>query len=181
MNTNGFRLSFAPLVILLAACSGSSSTVGTGSSGGGGTGASAPAALFDEPGGDATGDSIYGVWGGSMADGGVTFDTRWRFRENEITLTTRCTLRDGRESETVGVTSRARVSDDEITFLESKRDEKKTGDITCRVNAQPRTLEVCDDSAPEGFERDCFRREGTTLTIFGTSMLEKLELVKLSD
>lgn len=179
MNLHLLRVSFA--LALLTACSGSSSTVGSGPGAGGtgsGSGGSDAAALFDAPSGDATGDSIFGVWGGSLVDGSMTFDTRWRFRETEIMLASRCSLSDGQESETVGVTARARVSEDEITFLESKRDEKKTGDITCRVNAQPRTLAACD--AREGFERDCFRLSGTTLTIYGDP-LEKLELVKLSD
>ena len=170
------QLRLHSLLLLLgfvSACSGSTSSgVGSGSG-------SEGASLFDAPGqGDLTPDSIYGVWGGSLVDSGITFDTRWRLSENEITLATRCSLQDGRESETVGVTARARVSRDEITFLESKRDERKAGDFACRVNAQPRTLAACD--AREGFERDCFRLAGTTLTMYG-SPLEKLELVKLSD
>lgn len=158
----------------VAGCSGSSTTVG-GSGGGGSEGA----ALFDSPeSADVTSGSIYGVWGGSLRENGITFDTRWRLRENAITLASRCTLADGRESETVGITARGRVNDGEITFLESKKDEKTTGGVTCRVNAQPRTLAACDER--EGFEQDCFRLAGTTLTLFGNP-LEKLELIKLAD
>lgn len=179
MNLHHLRVPFALLLLLsLSACSGSSSSVSSES--GSGSGSVSPPAntLFETPTSDATGGSIYGVWGGSLVDGGITFDTRWRFEADTITLATRCTLGDGRESGTVGVTARARVSEAEITFLESKRDEKDTGGVTCRVTAQPRTLSVCDER--EGFERECFRREGTTLTIFGNP-LERLELVKLSD
>lgn len=166
-------LPFIALTVFAVGCSGSTTGVGNSSSG-----ASAGDALFAAPEGDATAGSIYGVWGGSLEDNGITFDTRWRFRESELTLATRCSLRDGRESETVAVTARARVSDEEITILESKKDEKRAGDFYCRANAQPRTLAACDDR--EGFERECFRLSGTTLTIY-ESPIEKLELVKLSD
>jgi hypothetical protein len=160
--------------VILTGCSGSSSTVGSGGSSDGAT-------LFDTPdeGSNVTPGSMYGVWGGSLEENGITFDTRWHLSANSITLANRCKLRDGRESETVGVTARARVTDDEITFLESKKDEKRTGDFWCRVSATPRTLSACG-GVHEGFEQDCFRLSGTTLTLYGNP-LEKLELVKLSD
>lgn len=158
--------------LLAVGCSGTTTGVGSSSSSGGGD------ALFVAPQGDATPGSIYGVWGGTLEDNGITFDTRWRFRESEMTLATRCTLRDGRESGTVSVTARARVSDEEITILESKKDEQRSGDFTCRANAQPRTIAVCP--AREGAERECFRLSGSTLTIY-ESPIEKIELVKLSD
>lgn len=161
---------FSALLFAAAtACSGSTTTgVGPG-----------PAAdtLFTTPEGDVTPDAIYGLWGGTLEDNGITFDTRWRFREDQLTLATRCSLRDGRESEVVSVTARARIDEDEITILESKKDEQRSGDFVCRANAQPRTIAACGD---DGFERECFRLSGTSLTIY-ESPIEKLALVKLSD
>lgn len=177
MQGRALSSSVALLLYFAAGCSGTTAGVGNSSSSSSG-GSSGGDALFVAPEGEATPGSIYGVWGGTLEDNGITFDTRWRFRESELTLATRCSLRDGRESETVAVTARARVSDEEITILESKKDERRSGDFYCRANAQPRTLSVCDDR--EGFERECFRLSGTSLTIY-ESPIEKLELVKLSD
>lgn len=163
-------LSFA----IVLGCSGSTSGVGTSSSSG-----SDGEALFEAPEQtEATPGSILGVWGGTLEDGRITFDTRWRLRKDSITLATRCTFPGGRQSGIVGITARGRVSDGEITFLESKKDENKTGEDFCRVSAQPRSFTACDGQP--GFERMCFRLDGTTLTLYGDA-LEKLELVKLSD
>lgn len=162
---------------LAAGCSGTTAGVGSSSSGSS-SGSGGGDALFVAPEGEPTAGSIYGVWGGALEDNGITFDTRWRFRDSELTLATRCTLPDGRESGTVSVTAKARVTDEEITILESKNDEQRSGDFVCRASTRPRTLSACSDR--EGFERECFRLSATKLTIY-ESPIEKLDLVKLSD
>jgi hypothetical protein len=171
-------------IVVIAGCSGSTTGVGSSSSssssGGGGGGDSD--ALFNAPpeGSTVTPGSIEGLWAGMLEEGGITFDTRWKLHSSSITLATRCTFRDGRDSATVGVTARARVSETEITFLESKTDETRSGDAFCRVSAKPRSFNACGD-VHEGFEENCFRFADMTLTLYGDTPLEKLELVKVSD
>ena len=168
---------------VLGGCSGSTAGVGNGGRGGGspsGSDSVDGAPLFAAPDGDATPNVIYGVWGGSMKEPGVTFDSRMRLARGAITFATRCEFDDGRESQIAAVTAAARVSDQEIAVLESKKDERRTGDITCRATAQPGTMDRCGDDR-DGFEHDCFRLSGTTLTIFGSSSLDKVVMTKLSD
>jgi hypothetical protein len=71
------------------------------------------------------------------------------------------------------------VDAEEIAVLESKKEEKKTGDVTCRANARPGTTKRCDTD--EAFRQDCFVLDGTELTLYGMSSLDKIVLTKLSD
>jgi hypothetical protein len=150
-----------------------------GSSGGTGGGSSEGAALFDTPSGKATPGSIYGVWGGSAEDGGITFDIRYKLNASSVTVAGRCS-KGGATSPVAAVTVKARVSDSEIAILESKEDTQKNGDLTCTARPKPGTIAKC---APkdEGFEHDCFTLSGTTLTLFGTTSFEKVQMTKLSD
>ncbi|MBX3203544.1 MAG: hypothetical protein KF764_00685 [Labilithrix sp.] len=193
-----FALSTIALSLVLAGCSGSAaggdvdgpggSSSGGSSSGGGASSGSGDGsgsgsehdALFDAPSESAvTAGSIFGLWGGATKDLSFTFDSRMRLGQSTMTFATRCVRDNGDESAVVGVTVAARVDESEISVLESKKDEKKTGDITCRANARPGTTKRCDTD--EGFRRACFVLDGTELTIYGMSSLDKVVLTKISD
>ncbi len=188
------------LSLAAAGCSGSD-TGGVGSSGGngGGTGngqgsgtgtgtgtgtgsGSAGDALFQSPSStSATPDSIFGLWGGSLQPGdGWTFDTRIEMAAGSITFATRCTSPDGRTGGIASVSAKARISNDDISVLESKSDEKKLGDVTCRANATPGETKACTPDQ-KGFEQTCFTLEGTSLTIYGATTFDKLAMTKISD
>jgi hypothetical protein len=170
---------------LAIGCSGSGAGIDDGSSGGSGPagigGATPGAAMFGTPTGSATPDSIYGVWGGSLEEGSVTFDTRVKLAAGSMTVATRCTLANGSRSDVVGVTAAARITNENLTVLETKSDAKDDGVVKCSVNLTPRQLARCTADMIDGFERNCFKLTGTTLVEFGTSGLDKLELTKLSD
>ena len=165
---------------------GPSGSSGSGVNNGGSSGSSGHAseseALFKAPTGTATPDSIFGVWGGTTKDNGVTFDTRMKLSATSATLATRCTLDDtGAVSGIVGVTAAARVSAESLVILESKSDKKDDGVVKCGVNATPREVKRCGADQDRGFERNCFRLEGTSFTDFGATPFDKIELTKLSD
>lgn len=169
-------------------CSGASGSDVNGSSGssgangggaGPGGGASDGEALFDAPSGSATPGSIYGVWGGSANDNGITFDMRMKMNASSMTVAARCE-RSGTSTPVAGVTVKARITDSEIDVLESAQDERKNGDLTCRASPKPGSIPRCGDK-DEGFEHDCFTLSGTSLTIFGTTSFDKMALTKLSD
>ena len=161
---------FLPLVasFILFACSGSTTT-GVSTQGGGDS-------LFVAPSGEATPDDIYGTWGGAMKRANVTFDTRMRFAKDRATVAAKCQLDDGRTTDVASVTVTARVDANEITLLESRRDERKLGDFSCYANAHPETLKACAD---DFVKTNCFELSGTSLTIYGEA--EQLELTKLAD
>ena len=152
---------------LLFACSGSSTT---------GVSTKGDDSLFVAPSGEATPDDIYGTWGGAMKRANVTFDTRMRFSANRMTVAAKCQLDDGRTTDVASVTVTARVSEKEITLLESRRDEKKLDDFSCYANAHPETVKACGD---DFVKTSCFALSGTSLTIYGEG--EQLELTKLAD
>jgi uncharacterized low-complexity protein len=136
-------------------------------------------ALFQTPSGDVTPDSIYGVWGGVLEDNGFQFDSRMQLAPNAISFSTRCQLPSGKESAVASVTARARISEDEIAVLESKTDERKMSEGTCRAFARPATTTRC--TTKPGLERRCFTLEGTRLVIYADTPYDVLELTKLSD
>jgi len=168
--------------------SGTGTSNGSGSGGGGarsGAGSTTVsaegAALFDSPSStDATADSIYGLWGGVMKDLDFTFDTRMRLTPDSITFATRCD-HDGTSGAIAGVTAKARVNAEEVAVLESKKDERKLGDLTCRANAHPGNTKRCANSTDNGFQTQCFILNGTELTFYGDSPFDKLSLIKISD
>ena len=163
------------LLSSLVACSGSSGSTVTSSDD------SPTASAVFEPGtGEVTPDSIYGTWGGVIEDNAWTFDTRLRLTATTATIATRCQAPNGKQGALVGVTVKARVDEEAIAYLESKNDERTLGDITCRANARPMTIERCA-TREEGFEQSCFVLDGTTLTVYGRSPLEKATLTKLAD
>jgi hypothetical protein len=167
------------LASLAVGCSGAS----TGDGGAGGAGVpSVGASMFDAPSGAATPGSIYGVWGGTLVQGDLAFDTRMKLASGSVTVASRCTrTSDGARSGIVGVTAAARITADAMDVLESKSDTKDDGVLKCTVNVTPRQLPRCAAGQPAGFERGCFKLDGTTLVEFGTNGLDKLELTKLSD
>jgi hypothetical protein len=184
-------------VIALAGCSGSNAAVGNGGgtsagdgngggsgSGGGsssGSGSAVASSLFDTPSStDATPDQLYGLWGGSTKTFDEwTFDIRLRLAASDLSVATRCSTPSGDVGGLAGVAVKARVNDDEITVLESKKDEKKVGDVTCRANETPGTTVRCEKE--DGFQTNCFVLDGDALRIYGNSPFDKLELVKISD
>jgi hypothetical protein len=187
-----FLSSFA--LLSLAGCAGSDNVSGTGTPSGSSSGGSSSSSggassssggspavdgLFQAPSGGATPDSLYGVWGGSLKDLSFTFDSRIKLSESSMTFATKCVRDDGTQSAVVGVTVAARVNDAEIAVLESKQDEKKTGDITCRANARPGTTKKCEKV--DGFQKECFALDGTKLVIYGTTSFDKMDLTKISD
>ena len=170
------------IALLAIGCSGSGASVADGTSGApGAPGGSGSDAMFAAPSGTATPDSIYGLWGGTIEDGSITFDTRMRLSKGSATIAARCTTAEGKHSSTVGVTAAARISDEELAVLESKTDAKDNGVVKCSVSLTPKDVKRCTSDMPKGFERDCFKLEGMTLFEFGKTPLEKIELTKLSD
>ncbi len=160
--------------------SGSQPRPGDGSGSGGSASGSAVEGLFSaDPGAPATPDSLFGVWGGSMKELTVTFDSRMKIESSNVTFATRCVMDDGRESAVVGVSAAARVTSDNITILESKKDEKNENGVTCRANARPGETKRC--AKVDGFQTRCFHLEGTLLTIYGDTPFDKLEMTKISD
>jgi hypothetical protein len=194
---NGLRFGLFLLALSSFACSGSSATGsgssssgspgkaddGSGPAGGSGTGSgSAGDALFQTPADtSATPDSIFGLWGGSLDNEGFTFDTRVKLASDAMTFAQRCTDdSNGAQGGVASVVAKARVSNDDVTCLESKNDEQKVGSITCRAATTVGDTKRC---APEdkGFESNCFELDGTSLTIFGATSFDKLVLTKISD
>lgn len=178
----------------LAACSStetstsSSSSGSSGSSGGNGSSGSSGSsdtgnseegeALFAAS-GDATPDEILGVWANpSEKDGSFTFDSRMRFSADTIEAAARCTRNDTDDSLVASVAASGRVSSTEVAVLEAKSDKRLKGDFKCEVNLTPRTTKACK---PTETKSGCFVLEGTTLTIYGASELEKVEMTKVSD
>ncbi len=169
-------------------CSGADGSVAGGesparSSNGSAAGTDSPAGapLFDTPSGSATRNSLEGVWAGVLEAPASDwrFDSRWRLTATSITFATRCVAPDGTESAIAAVTARARVSTSEIAILESKEDKRTLGDVTCRATARPGTAKRCGDDA--FMKSDCFELDGTSLVVYGSSSLEKIELTKISD
>lgn len=155
-------------------------TTGTGDgSGAGAAGSAAGEQLFAPPSGDASGGSILGTWGGVMKSGSFTFDTRTKFEARSVTFATRCQLPSGKPSGVASVVAAARVSNDEIAILETKNDERKDGEITCRANAHVGSTTAC--AVVDGFQHDCFALDGLSLVFYGATPYDKLEMTKLSD
>lgn len=166
-------------------CSGSD-TGSPGSSGSSG----APAATTDSPEGaalfeppsstKATPDSIFGTWGGSADDGGITFDIRMHFEKSSMTLAGRCSREPDGTTPIVSATVSARVSNDGISILESKENVSTNGKIACRVHPTPIEWKPCptDDFAQP---KKCFDLSGTSLSFYGDTPLEKSTLTKLTD
>lgn len=183
----------APILLLTflalaAGCSGGTTGTGDGSSGSSGgttsdTNAATPEAeaMFEAPRRDATPGSIYGVWGGTAEDRGITFHTRMKLATRSVTMAARCQLRDGRTSAVVAVTAAARVTDESVAVLESKTADDDDGAVRCGVRLTPRELKRCSKDPYEGPKRMCFELEGSSLTQYGESPLDKLEFTKLSD
>jgi hypothetical protein len=169
----------AGLACLAVGCSGAST--GDGGAGGGGVPA-VGASMFEAPSGAATPGSIYGVWGGTLVQGDLAFDTRMKLASSTVTVASRCTrTTDGARSPIVGVTSAARITADSMQILETKSDTTDDGVLKCTVGTTPLQLARCGADQPAGFERGCFKLDGTKLVEFGTNGLDKLELTKLSD
>jgi hypothetical protein len=188
------RVAGLSLALALAGCSGSNGDggiTGSGSPTGGafggtatstGTGTGAGAAgeqLFAAPSGDATASSIFGLWGGVLKSGELTFDTRMKLEAHSVTFGTRCRLPNGKTSAVASVVAAARVSTEEIAVLETKLDERKTGDITCRASSQVSSLTAC--AVVDGFQHDCFALDGLALVFYGTTPFDKIEMTKISD
>lgn len=196
------RVAGLSLALALAGCSGATGDGGlTGSTGSGGptstsggssgdtatstgtstatTGNPAGEQLFAAPSGDATGSSILGVWGGVIKDGEFTFDTRTKLEAHSVTFATRCQLPNGKTSAVASVVAAARVSNDEIAVLETKNDERKTGDITCRASSHVGSLTACE--VVDGFQHDCFALDGLALVLYGKTPFDKVEMTKISD
>lgn len=146
------------MTIALASVLGLGALVGCGGGGGGFDD------LYAAPTGSATG-ALYGVWGGTYQ----VFDTRWVLGSDELTLANKC------GNTIVGVTVSARVSDTEISILESDHD----GGESCAVNAVPGTFTVCSDD-PFVPKDTCFVHAGTSLTLY-ESDVDYIELTKLED
>jgi hypothetical protein len=105
-----------------------------------------------------------------------------KLSKDSATLATRCTLRSsGKVSGIVGVTAAARITDAALVILESKSDQKDDGSVRCAVNVSPREVKRYDADVSKGFERNCFKVEGTQFTDFGDSSFDSLEMTKLSD
>ena len=140
-------------------------------------------ALFDAPTGAVTAGTIFGLWGG-VDDGnaGTSIDVRVKLTPTTISNALRCKLTSTQhQSGIVGVTAAARNTEDDLVFLESKNDSFDDGTIRCSTSVAPRELKRCASDVSPGFEESCFTLEGTTLTLFGDTQLDKLVLLKLSD
>ncbi len=164
--------------IFASGCSGSSDSDGSRSSA---NDSPVGAPLFEDSGSTATAGSVEGLWGGVLESPASTwsFDSRLRIGPTSITFATRCRASNGAEGAIAAVTTRARVSANEIAILESKEDKRTLGDITCRASSRPGSAKRCDAAAFT--KTSCFELEGTSLTIYGDSPLDKLELTKLAD
>jgi hypothetical protein len=176
-------------------CSGDGASVGGGSSGtasgfespgsngspSGSFSSSEGDALYAAPQGSVTPGSVFGLWGGTAVDGGITFDMRMKVGSRSITLANRCSVPSGKRSEVVSVSAAARVSEESVVVLETKQDAKNDGVVRCSVSLTPRQADRCAADEHPGFERDCFTLEGTRLTLFGETSFEKLSFTKLSD
>jgi hypothetical protein len=140
------------------------------------------APLFDAPTTAATPDEVTGLWGGSLEQGSVRFDTRFKFEAGKTTVATKCTYKDGtvlsagavatsRTAEKTGATCLGFVGAEKAThcgtveILETKADRAVAGDKVCSVNLRPLS---------------------TTWSIAGTKMRYEMDadwvdLVKISD
>lgn len=181
------------LALALAACSGSSnsdvgSPSGSTNKGGGTTndadnpssgssGDSADHEALFTAGGDATPDSIFGVWGGTLEEAGLRFDSRMKLDASSVTFATRCNA--GSEtSAVVGVTVRARVSASEVAVLESDQNSVPFRNDSCRAQARVSTFKACTS---EQMASNCFLLDGLELHFYGTNQFDKTTLTKISD
>jgi len=187
------------LSLTAAACSGSPASIGdshaTGSGSGSGSGTSGGGSgsgtgdgiagadaegLFDAPSDtSATPGSIYGLWGGAMKDMDWTFDSRIRLSAGAFTFATQCISPSGVSGGIAAIRAKARVDANQIAILESRNDEKKVGEINCRANAHPGETNRCAEV--DGFQTNCFVLEGTSLTFYGATPFDKMEMTKISD
>ena len=138
--------------LLLAACS----------DGGGSASTNPYDALFYAPASATrTPDSIFGVWGGSAADGAL--DLRMHITPDRVVVANRCYF--GETSVTAGVTASSAVTDEEITVFESDDDVVTLGDLRCTASLRPAKMP--------------YQLDGTTLTF--SDGKEELSLVKIRD
>ena len=159
-------------------CSGSNGNGVSSSGGSSGGGTPDGDALYDAPTGEATPDVIHGLWGGAANDGGIDFDIRIRLSPTQLTEAVRCTR--GRDSTpTASVSVKARITNEEIAVLESKTDERRGTDLSCKAAPRPASVTRC--KGDRAIERDCFTLSGTSLVMYGASSLDTLRLTKLSD
>lgn len=167
--------------LTLCACSGSdasslnSSGANSGKSGESAAPSSEWDAYFGAPQGTATPDEVMGRWAMVLEDGDFQFDIRLQLAPSEFTVAQRCTYK-GKVGPTVGATVAARISDKEITTLESKKSEAVFEGVTCRVAPAPSTFSRCD-----GESVNCFKVEKTKLTMYGKTPLEEQTYTKISD
>jgi hypothetical protein len=144
-------------LVFLAACGGSS---------GAGTSPSYDP-LFGPPSNTrADPNSVLGLWAASASANGVQLDMRFRIDSNSMTIANRCHFSDG-SAVTVGTDVAIRVSDAEITVLETKSDQAGTNDDRCNVNASAGPLE--------------YTLSGGQLTLTSLNAPDELHLVKVSD
>lgn len=159
-------------------CSGSNGNGVSSSGGSSGGGTPEGDALYEAPTAEATPDLIHGLWGGATSDSGIDFDIRIRLTPTQLTEAVRC-ARGTDSTPTASVSVKARVSNDEIAVLESKTDERRGADLSCKAAPRPTSVARC--KGDRAIERDCFTLRGTSLVIYGESSLETLRLTKLSD
>src|SRR5262249_48674501 len=120
-----------------------------------------------------------GVWSSPKTHNGpLTIESRTRFSKNAMDVAVRCTRNDTDESLVAGVTVSARIGNDEVAVLEDKTDERKKGDFDCSASAHTNTTKACE---PNDVRANCFVLDGTTLTLYGSSPIESLEMTKISD
>lgn len=170
--------STVPSVLILAFVflSGCASEGGPGSSVGGDSSPEGEA-LFAVA-GTATPDDVHGVWSSrTLAGEDIEGNLRVRFSPESVEAAARCTLLSTGGTLFAYVRGRARISNSEISVLESKIDTRFLGDLRCSTNIDIATTPVC-----EGETRSrCFLLEGSRLTIFGATSGQVDELVKISD
>jgi hypothetical protein len=168
------------MVLEAMGCSGQST--GTGAAADGTAAPAAVEALFGAPQGAVTPDSVFGAWGGTITDATSSVEVRTRLEPTTMTTAARCRLSDGRTgARTVFAVTSARVSEQSMASLEAKSDDIDTNGVRCGVKVATREIPRCVASQTEAFRRMCFDVKGTTLTQYGETGLDKMELTKLSD
>jgi hypothetical protein len=165
----------------LTATGGAGGAGGAGSSGSSGeSGAATFAGLFAESPRAPSPGKIGGLWGGQTkapTNPDFEFDFRYEFRPTRLTAANRCSYK-GQQGPTAGVAVLARISEQEITVLENKKDEQALSGVTCSVAPPAIVIPACPQT---GAPSQCFKLAGTELTIVGDTEFSTLKLTKIRD
>jgi hypothetical protein len=133
--------------------------------------------MFAEQTGTVTSGVVTGLWGGFSTLDDTTLESRFRFSNGAVTVARRCS-KGGVQTPIAYAKAGARISENEITVLEDKRDTTTAGDVTCVVELSRGTIRRCDEARDA--TTTCFSIAGKRLVFYGPAE-EAIEFEKKAD